>query len=404
VIEAGEAKPEAAASVAPRDLELPPGAILLHIGPHKTGTTTIQHALHVARPTLAAHDAIYAGTRQHSAQAARAASGLNMRKGVDGWQAWQELVEMARAAPTSRVVFSSEWFSQASPGSIKRIVRDLGAERVHVVVTLRPLAAILPSQWQQHVQVAEHRPYEVWLHQTLDKGPDLKALFWRRHSHDALIARWIEVVGSDRVIVVVADPGRSRYLLEVFEGLLGLPPESLPFHRERSNRSLTWPEVEVVRHINIAFRRARLERTFHKDLILFGVARAILSRRPGPEEPRIETPGWALERATEIATTIAQGLTASGARFVGDPASLRTTPAAGAALGDVDPAVWTEITALAVEGVLRRTGAIRLPASDGATSRIAPMRRRNQGTSAVRRLWQRGMARIARLVAGSRWR
>ena len=40
---------------------LEPGTRLLHIGPHKTGTTAIQGALHLARGRLAAAGVVYPG-------------------------------------------------------------------------------------------------------------------------------------------------------------------------------------------------------------------------------------------------------------------------------------------------------------------------------------------------------
>jgi hypothetical protein len=40
---------------------LEPGARLLHIGPHKTGTTAIQGALHLARERLAVEGVAYPG-------------------------------------------------------------------------------------------------------------------------------------------------------------------------------------------------------------------------------------------------------------------------------------------------------------------------------------------------------
>ena len=40
---------------------LEPGTRLLHVGPHKTGTTAIQGALHLARERLAAEGVVYPG-------------------------------------------------------------------------------------------------------------------------------------------------------------------------------------------------------------------------------------------------------------------------------------------------------------------------------------------------------
>ena len=64
----------AACGVAPgggqplRALRLPDGSRLLHIGPHKTGTTTVQAALHQSRAALAEHGVHLAGSNAHPIQ------------------------------------------------------------------------------------------------------------------------------------------------------------------------------------------------------------------------------------------------------------------------------------------------------------------------------------------------
>jgi hypothetical protein len=53
------------------DLQLQVGARLLHIGPHKTGTTMIEDALHPARERLAARGVAYPGTGRRPGSAGR---------------------------------------------------------------------------------------------------------------------------------------------------------------------------------------------------------------------------------------------------------------------------------------------------------------------------------------------
>ena len=43
------------------------------------------------------------------------------------------------------------------------VARDLGGDRVHVVVTLRNLGRLLPSSWQQYLKYGLTTPYEKWL-------------------------------------------------------------------------------------------------------------------------------------------------------------------------------------------------------------------------------------------------
>ena len=83
---------------------------------------------------------------------------------------WRLLVNEVRRAKEPRVVLSSEFLADARPDAIRTIVGDLGAEQVHVVVTLRPLARIVPSQWQQFVQSGLRQSYDDWL-DVMFKGP-----------------------------------------------------------------------------------------------------------------------------------------------------------------------------------------------------------------------------------------
>ena len=215
-------------------LLLPEGTRLVHIGPHKTGTTSVQAAFHACAATKA-QGVHYAGRRRHSAVRYR----LSGRPGffTDGAPAsmshWRELVADVRRAKGNRVVVSSEFFADAPPDTIARIVNDLGGERVHVVVTLRPLARIVPSQWQQYVQSGMRTSYEHWLDAVFTATPgSLTPSFWRRHRHDELIARWADVVGPERVTVISLDDRDHGMVLRVFERLTGMlegtlvaPPE-----------------------------------------------------------------------------------------------------------------------------------------------------------------------------------
>lgn len=53
---------------------LPAGTRLLHIGPHKTGTTAIQGALFAAKDMLPEHGVEFPATSRHPMEAALAAS------------------------------------------------------------------------------------------------------------------------------------------------------------------------------------------------------------------------------------------------------------------------------------------------------------------------------------------
>ena len=254
---------------------LPAGTRLLHIGPHKTGTTSIQSALFAAQDQLPAHGVEFPGHTRHPMEAALAAvarPGM-MGDAVPTERHWTKLVGQVRDTGDRTAVISSEFFADADDDeTVARIVGDLGGDRVHILVTLRPLAKIMPSQWQQYVQNGLRMGYEDWLKHMLRKAPYEQPTpsFWRRHRHDRLVARWARAVGADRVTVVVVDDRDRGGLLRTFEALLGLPERLLQPVPDTANRSLTLAETEMLRNLNKEFRGNGLPDELYSTLVRNG--------------------------------------------------------------------------------------------------------------------------------------
>lgn len=344
-------------------LLLPEGTRLVHIGPHKTGTSSVQAAFHEARAATDARGVHYAGRRRHSAVAVQAVAG---RPGffTDGEPAsmsqWRGLVSDVRRAKRKRVVISSEFFADAPPDTVARIVNDLGGERVHIVVTLRPLARIVPSQWQQYVQSGMRTSYEQWLDAMFNKPPgSLTPSFWRRHRHDELIARWADVVGPDRVTVIIVDDRDHAMVLRVFERLTGLPEGILVAPDDRTNRSLTLPEIEAVRAFNVQFKAEGFSKPLMSKVMTFGAANYLKSREPAPGEARVETPQWAFDRIGEIAREMVESISALNVRVVGDLGSLAAVPASGIDGDQPASGIPPDVAASMAMGVLLSSGLAR---------------------------------------------
>lgn len=333
---------------------LPPGARVLHIGPHKTGTTSLQSAFHTHRREAAAAGVHYAGASRQPIAAA-----LSVRAG-DAGGPWEGLRREVARQGNRRVVISSEWFADAQAAGISRIVADLDPARLHVVVTLRPLARVLPSQWQQYVQVGLQLDYEPWLEQMLNAtGSTVTPTFWHRHRHEQLIDRWAAVVGTDRVVAVVANDTNHGAVLRAFEQLTGLPRGLLVPEVSRRNRSLTRPEAELVRLLHRRLRDAGLDRRVRNDLVLYGATAALRERTPDPAESPIRTPAWAVDEAARIGGEMAAAIAASGIRVIGDLSRLAETgdqPQGAPATGDIP---WLEIGATAALGLALAGGVIR---------------------------------------------
>jgi len=350
---------------------LPDGARLLHIGPHKTGTTSLQAALFTARPALLEQGVRHIGKTRNPASAVRAVTGQPSPTSpttAPSMLFWDDLVREFRLAKQQRVVISSEFFAWAKPDVIERIAADLDRERIHVVVTLRPLGRILPSQWQQNVQAGMVLSYERWLREVfgLEQGRAASP-FWMLHQHDDLIARWAAVMGKDRVTAVIVDEEDHSMLLRVFEGFLGLRDGTLVPDRDLSNRSMTVPEVEAVRAFNVAANQAGISRAIHAKTMRFGSAIHMKLREPDPDEEKIDTPQWALDAARDRGLLIVPAIEAQGVRIVGDVSALAVQLSARSEPGGIPDGVTVPpgIAAEMALGVLLASGAARAAGTGG---------------------------------------
>ncbi|MFF3656901.1 hypothetical protein [Streptomyces olivochromogenes] len=358
--EPGETAPKSAPT------PLPHGTRLLHIGPHKTGTTSIQSALFAAKDAMAGHGVDFPAHSRHPMEAALA---VCARPGMMGdarptERHWQRLVDAVHATGRRTSVVSSEFFADAPDDeAIARIVDDLGRrqgqgrgqERVHVLVTLRPLARIMPSQWQQYVQNGLRMGYEDWLEHMLRKAPYEKPnpSFWRRHRHDRLVERWVRVVGAENVTVVVVDDRDRDGLMRTFESLLGLPDGLLVPVPDTANRSLTLAETEMLRNLNREFRGNGLPDEVYSRMVRGGAVMHMKNAcRPAPDDARIITPRWALEAAAGIGAEMAGRIAAMGVRVLGDPALLSVVPSVASAEETGPPRIDPEVAAHALYGAL----------------------------------------------------
>lgn len=392
---------DAAAAETAAPAPLPVGTRLLHIGPHKTGTTSIQGALFAAKDAMAEHGVVFPA---HSRHPMEAALGVCARPGMMGEtkpteKHWQRLVEQVHATGKRTSVVSSEFFADAPDDeTIARIVDDLGRDRVHVLITLRPLSKIMPSQWQQYVQNGLRMGYEDWLTHMLRKAPYEKPnpSFWRRHRHDRLVERWARVAGAENITVVVVDDSDRGGLMRTFESLLGLPDGLLEAVPDTANRSLTLAETEMLRKLNREFRGNGLPDELYSKLVRGGaVMRMKNTCRPAPGDARISTPVWALEAAAGIGAEMTERIGAMGVRVLGDPALLSVVPAVITAVEGTEPVaarIDPEVAAQALYGALAVAAAAPAPA------RRAPVRTVHQTSSRelVRVLGHRVLKRLKR--------
>lgn len=323
-----------AAELDANSLLLPELARLFHIGLAKTGTTSLQHAAHAARARMLSQGVRCPGKRvNHNAEV----SGLMGRRipwagpgaPVQSRRPWDKMMEEVAADDVNRIFISHEFASSADSATAKRFIDSLGP-RAHIVVTLRGLGDLLASSWQQYVQAGMTFAFDDWLELVLGEraDPTVSRSFHQRKDHAALIDRWSSLVGAENVTVIVVDKSHPQRLAQAFEGLLGLKEGTIaeaPTRAYSSNRTMTWPEAELVREFNTKYKMNEISWSEHVEFVRHGAVKRLLNNRMPPAgEPSIPVPPWAINRANEISAESAAKIADSGVRIVGDLNSLQT--------------------------------------------------------------------------------
>ena len=350
----GPAGAAAATALAP----LPAGTCLLHVGPPKTGTTALQGAFWNDRAALSAKGVRYAGGARQPQKAMMAATGraANGRSRPPSRRLWDAVVREVRSCPEPRSVISSEGFAYATEEAARAVVADLGPDRVHVLLTLRPFAAMLASEWQQSVQMGMGLDFDAWLHRLFEAPGTWPAKgFWERR-HDRVVTRWAAAAGADRVTVLVVDERDRDAHFRALERLLELPEGALVPDVDRANRSLTLEETEVLRALRADFKADGLPVADYIGLVATRATLHMKRRTPGPLEHRIEVPAWALERAAGVAREITDVVRASGVRVIGDLEHLASVPAPGRREAPAVTTVPLEVAASAAMGLVLASG------------------------------------------------
>jgi hypothetical protein len=311
---------------------------LLHIGPHKTGSTAIQVALFGARDRLADLGVHYPGRKRRRREASEEVFAA-VRRGGPGavTPVWDALVDEVAAAGDVRVCVSDELFGKGTLAQAERVVRDLGGAGPHVVAVARVYERYLPSQWQERVKAGVAASYEDWLRVVFD--PDSRDWerrnVWNAHDTRALVERWTQLVDPSRFTLVVTDESDRQQLPRVFESLLGLPEGLLETKPDQSNQSLTLEQIELLRAVET--------RLLAEDLPLDAYRRRVKRAqreirrtvpRSGPGRP--PTPAWARELIAERSADRVGYLEQAQINVVGDPEWLRGTP-----VGEPITGEWT---------------------------------------------------------------
>jgi hypothetical protein len=294
----------------------------LHVGLPKTGTTSIQAALDARVASLAEAGVLYPGGR-HRAHRLAAYDLLGQRvRGDDADRvagAFNRLVEEMRGYAGPSIVVSEEELGLARPRHVKKLVGNLGAHRVHVVIGVRDMARTVVSAWQQDVVTGGTTTWRDFISSVRD--PRHRALpsataFWLRHDPLRVIDAWSTAVPVERIGVMTVPPAgtSSRTLLERFAVATDLGVElwdvGEPIPR---NVSLGAAELEVIRRLNPTIL-ARLNQEQYRFVVEQGIRSRLVVQQSRP----LCLPPEHLSWAREYANGLMGELRSRGVRVVGD--------------------------------------------------------------------------------------
>jgi hypothetical protein len=355
--------------------------VYLHIGVPKTGTTYLQGVLFGNREALAKRGLLVAAHSRgdHFKAVIDIRGGQFIGHDIAGAEGmWQRVAGMAVDWP-GRSVISHELFGGLRGEKLERVFDALGSRPVHVILTLRDLARILPAAWQEQVKNQRIDPWHDFLDRIRVLESPRDPRFWGLHNVTRILRVWSKYVPPERIhIVTVPPPGAPRSLLvERYFSVFDVDVEGLDLTSRRANESLRAAEVEFLQRVNqVASQRLPWD-SYHDFVKHLAVPKVLAVRDTSTPitVPDGELP-WLREETERTCATIDE----LGCDVVGDLADL--TPRT-AGTGYVDPSGVTdaEVVDAAVDafvGMVEEYAALRRTRTYATTVLAGPIWRRAQ--------------------------
>jgi hypothetical protein len=216
---------------------------LIHIGPHKTGTTYLQHAFTRLRPALAARGILYPaiwGNGEHGHHDLPPA----LARGDDPLAAFEEF----NRSDAHTVLLSSETFAFSTDADVRRLRSLLAGQPATIVFYCRRWSEVIPSCWQEVVKQGSNITMPEYVLSCLG---DPTASPMVDFSH--ILDRYAAIFGSGSLRLVSYNSALEAgddllvHFCRTFLSWPGPPPTGLG----RVNESLDMVDTEILRVFNI---------------------------------------------------------------------------------------------------------------------------------------------------------
>jgi hypothetical protein len=230
---------------------------VIHVGYPKTGTTTLQRSYFANVP---GYTLLTAEQPRTGSIYARLSESLRNAPDHDFLEATTRAF-LTEVAPDGRLLWSDErltgdiWDAGLAPERVADRLHRLLPEAA-ILVSVRHQGTLLASLYSRYVKQGGYVRFADFV---AGRAPGF-AVDLDRLAYDRLVARYQELFGDDRVVVVAYEQWRSdpHHFWQSVADLLdapppaGLDPVSLP----TMNRSLSYPSRWVLRHSNRWFRKS----------------------------------------------------------------------------------------------------------------------------------------------------
>ncbi|MGH3346034.1 MAG: hypothetical protein ACRDO4_03550 [Nocardioides sp.] len=246
--------------------------LFLHIGLQKTGTSYLQSVFWQNKLELRAQGLdMVPGTLRRTFWLM-----LDVRGRVADFDAphigrsLERLPRQLAAATGPRALTTEESLASATPEQIERLLAACGDREIHVVITVRDLARLIPSSWQQSLQAGSHQRLGDHLDRLRDSwtpGNDPERLrgLWQQKNAAAVAARWACQLPAERIHIVTVPPSGSPpdELLRRFCQVLDVDHTRLTDDRTRPNEALSHVAAELLRRVNQGIDPALIRRDIY---------------------------------------------------------------------------------------------------------------------------------------------
>ncbi len=224
--------------------------IFLHIGTHKTGTTSLQVFLRESENALARQGILVPDSGSPKGKSYNVSCGhhelawyLLGKHNTNSDASWTALSSEIAQYNGEKVVVSAEAFDNLTTSHIVRIKKYLSGHDIYPVIYLRNPLSYMVSAYKQRIKMGTYSG-------TLRK-------YFKEHidnvDYEKLVGAWISELGKDNLRIRIFDKAKHRGIEKDFCDVIGADFIELKNHvQKRANISPTDRDIQIMRRINSA--------------------------------------------------------------------------------------------------------------------------------------------------------